>query len=39
LEPNKDSQEIDDVLSKETFGREEESNQSGSTYSKHSLQE
>jgi bifunctional DNase/RNase len=40
LEPNKDSQEIDDVLSNpETFGREEESNQSGSTYSKHSLQE
>jgi protein-arginine kinase activator protein McsA len=39
LEPNKDSQEIDDVLSNpETFGREEESNQSGSTYSKHSLQ-
>jgi excinuclease UvrABC helicase subunit UvrB len=39
LEPNKDSQEIDDVLSNpETFGREE-SNQSGSTYSKHSLQE
>jgi protein-arginine kinase activator protein McsA len=38
LEPNKDSQEIDDVLSNpETFGRE--SNQSGSTYSKHSLQE
>jgi hypothetical protein len=36
LEPNKDSQ-IDDVLSNpETFGREEESNQSGSTYSKHS---
>jgi protein-arginine kinase activator protein McsA len=31
LEPNKDSQEIDDVLSNpETFGREEESNQSGS---------
>lgn len=40
LEPNKDSQEIDDVLSNpETFGREEESNQSGATYSKHSLQE
>ena len=37
---NKDSQEIDDVLSNpETFGHEEESNQSGETYSKHSLQE
>jgi hypothetical protein len=37
---NKDSQEIDDVLSHpETFGQEEESNKSGETYSKHSLQE
>lgn len=35
---NKDSQEIDDVLSNhETFGQEIESNESGSTYSKHSL--
>lgn len=34
------AQEIDDVLSNpETFGREEESNQSGDVYSKHSLQE
>ncbi|SFE87919.1 bifunctional nuclease family protein [Flavobacterium xueshanense] len=40
LDPNKDSQEIDDVLSNpDTFGREEESNQSGETYAKHSLQE
>ncbi len=37
---NKDSDEIDDVLSNpDTFGREEESNQSGHTYAKHSLQE
>jgi bifunctional DNase/RNase len=37
---NKDSQELDDVLSNpDTFGREEESNQSGNTYSKHSLEE
>ncbi len=34
------AQEIDDVLSNpETFGREEESNQSGDVYSKHTLQE
>jgi len=40
LNPNKDSQEIDDVLSNpETFRQGEESNQSGETYSKHSLQE
>jgi len=40
LDPDKDSQEIDDVLSNpDTFGREEESNQSGETYAKHSLQE
>lgn len=39
-EANKDSQEIDDVLSNpETFGQEVESNQSGETYSKHNLQE
>ena len=40
LDSDKDSQEIDDVLSNpDTFGREEESNQSGETYAKHSLQE
>ena len=40
LDPNKESQEIDDVLSNpETFGREEESNKSGETYSKHTAQE
>jgi bifunctional DNase/RNase len=40
LEADKDNQEIDDVLSNpETFGIGEESNQSGETYSKHSLQE
>ncbi len=34
------SQEIDDVLSNpETFGHEEETNQSGDVYSKHTLQE
>ncbi|WP_338407992.1 bifunctional nuclease family protein [uncultured Flavobacterium sp.] len=39
METDKDSQEIDDILSNpETFGKEE-SNQSGETYSKHSLQE
>ena len=39
-ETDKGSQEIDDVLSNpETFGMEEESNQSGETYAKHSLQE
>lgn len=39
-ETDKDSQEIDDVLSNpETFGQEEESNQSGRMYIKHSLQE
>jgi uncharacterized protein len=39
-ETDKDSQEIDDVLSNpETFGQEEESNQSGRIYIKHSLQE
>ncbi|MBF7092257.1 bifunctional nuclease family protein [Flavobacterium sp. ALJ2] len=40
METDKDSQEIDDVLSNpETFGREEESNKSGETYSKHTTQE
>ena len=40
LETDKGNQEIDDVLSNpETFGLGEESNQSGETYSKHSLQE
>ena len=39
-EVDKDSQEIDDVLSNpETFSREEESNQSGKIYSKNSLEE
>jgi bifunctional DNase/RNase len=39
LDSDKDSQEIDDILSNpETFGQEE-SNQSGAIYSKHSLQE
>jgi len=39
-EADKDSQEIDDILSNpETFGNEEESNQSGRIYMKHSLQE
>jgi bifunctional DNase/RNase len=39
-ETDKDSQEIDDILSNpETFGNEEESNQSGRIYIKHSLQE
>ena len=39
LETDKDNQELDDVLSNpETFGMEE-SNQSGETYAKHSLQE
>ena len=37
---DKEAQEIDNILSNpDTFGREEESNQSGSTYSKNSLQE
>ena len=40
LDGDKGSQEIDDVLSNpETFGQYEESNQSGETYSGHSLQE
>ena len=40
LDPNKENQEIDDVLSNpETFGHGEESNKSGETYSKHTLQE
>ena len=40
LNPEKDSQEIDDVLSNpETFKQNEESNTSGEIYSKHSLQE
>lgn len=40
LDTDKESQEIDDVLSNpETFGLEEESNKSGETYTKHSLQE
>jgi bifunctional DNase/RNase len=40
LDANKDSQEIEDVLSNpESFKQGEESNQSGETYSKHSLQE
>jgi len=39
-ETDKDSQEIDDILSNpETFGNEEESNQTGRIYIKHSLQE
>jgi bifunctional DNase/RNase len=39
-EDDKDSQEIDDILSNpETFGNKEESNQSGRIYMKHSLQE
>jgi bifunctional DNase/RNase len=39
-ETDKDSQEIDDILSNpETFGNEEETNQSGRIYIKHSLQE
>ncbi|SEA60964.1 hypothetical protein SAMN05443667_10690 [Flavobacterium gillisiae] len=39
-ETDKDSQEIDDILSNpETFGNEEESNESGRIYIKHSLQE
>ncbi len=39
LDPDKGSQEIDDILSNpDTFGQEE-SNQSGETYSKHSLTE
>ena len=40
LNPEKDSQEIDDALSNpETFRQEEESNQSGDLYSKHSLEQ
>jgi bifunctional DNase/RNase len=40
LETDAASQEIDDILSNpETFGHTQESNESGSTYSKHSLQE
>jgi bifunctional DNase/RNase len=40
LEADKESQEIDDILSNpQTFSGQEESNQSGKTYSKHSLQE
>lgn len=39
-ETDKDSQEIDDILSNpETFGNEKESNQSGRVYIKYSLQE
>ena len=39
-EADKDNQEIDDILSNpETFGHEEESNQSSRAYIKHSLQE
>jgi bifunctional DNase/RNase len=39
-ETDKESQEIDDILSNpQTFSREEESNQSGGTYTKNSLQE
>lgn len=39
-EADKDSQEIDDILSNpETFGNKEESNQSGRIYMQHSLQE
>jgi bifunctional DNase/RNase len=39
-ETDKDSQEIDDILSNpETFGNEKESNQSGRLYIKHSLEE
>lgn len=37
---SKETDDIDDVLSNpDTFGREEETNQSGHTYAKHSLQE
>jgi bifunctional DNase/RNase len=40
LDADKGSQDLDDVLSNpETFGLGEESNKSGETYSKHSLQE
>lgn len=40
LESDKESQEIDDILSNpQTFSGQEESNQSGKIYSKHSLQE
>ncbi|QBN18872.1 bifunctional nuclease family protein [Flavobacterium nackdongense] len=40
LNPEKDSQEIDDALSNpETFRQEEESNQSGNLYAKHSLEQ
>lgn len=40
LESDKDSQEIDDILSNvEPFSQDEESNKSGETYSKNSLQE
>ena len=40
LEADKESQEIDDILSNpHTFSGQEESNQSGKIYSKHSLQE
>jgi bifunctional DNase/RNase len=40
LDPNKDNQDLDDVLSNpETFGHEDESNQAGDTYSKHTLPE
>lgn len=39
-EEDKDSQEIDDILSNpETFGKEEEGSQSGRIYIKHSLEE
>ena len=40
IETDKDSQEIDDILSNpETFGQQEESNTAGETYSKQSLEE
>jgi uncharacterized protein len=40
LNPEKDAQEIDDVLSNpETFRQDEESNKSGSTYANHTLEQ
>jgi bifunctional DNase/RNase len=40
LDPNKDNQDLDDVLSNpDTFGHEDEVNQAGDTYSKHTLPE
>ncbi len=40
LDPNKDNQEIDDILSNpDTFGHEDQTNHAGDTYSKHTLPE